>query len=530
MAASMHRAKPNTASSDTSLIEALRSPAAFAHAVDKIDLIETHISWVLLAGEFVYKIKKPVTLDFLDFHDLEQRKFFCEEELRLNRHWAPDIYLDVIPITRHNGQVQFGGSGTAIEYALRMRRFDQDKLLDRQLQLGLVKAADLSELGAHIADRHQAAPVVDASQRDRYLRLNMQFMRDNFTALEGFVRPALLTSIRDWSERKLQELEAQFGLRFDAGFVRACHGDLHLANLVRLDDRITAFDCIEFSADLRHIDVICDIAFLLMDLVLRRYHGLAAHFLNRYLERTGDYAGMSVFSLYFVYRCLVRAKVAAIRCQAHADPLDKARDRATVAQYADMARRQIAPREPILVITSGFSGSGKTWVSTEVLGALPAIRIRSDIERKRLFGLHELANSESGIAAGIYSAESSDKVYARMFSAARSILTAGHNVILDAAFLRRAERVAAVEIARSCNCVPVILTVSAPAETLRERILRRKEHASDASEAGLAVLEYQLANAEPVSDDEQAVVMSVNNVGVVDAAAIVAGMRKLIRD
>lgn len=522
----MHRANTFVASADTGLIESLKVAAAFDHPTDGVELIETHISWVLLAGDYVYKIKKPVTFDFLDFHDLERRKFFCEEELRLNRHWAPDIYLDVVPITITNGQAHFGGDGTPIEYAVRMRRFEQEALLDHQLERGLLTDSDMRALGAYIAERHLAAPSSDSGRRAPFLRLNRQFIRDNLVALEGYIDPALLESLRDWTERELSKLKPQFAERFDAGFVRECHGDLHLANLVRLRAEISAFDCIEFNADLRQIDVICDIAFLLMELVARRHHGLAASFLNRYLECTGDYAGMSVFSTYFVYRCLVRAKVASIRCQERTDAGDMAADRAIVADYADMARRQIAPRVPILVLTSGLSGSGKTWVSTQLLAEMPAIRIRSDIERKRLNELQELADSSSGIAAGIYTEESSRKVYARIFSAARTILAAGHNVILDAAFLRRADRATAIEIARHCGSVPVILAVSAPLERMRERILRRADRADDASEAGIAVLEHQLANAEAVTDEEQALVIQSDNDAGVDVAAIAVEIKE----
>jgi predicted kinase len=406
-----------------------------------------------------------------------------------------------------------------------MRRFDQQGLLDRQLESGTLSEADIRDLGAHIAARHLEAPVIESSQRDRLIGLTKQFIRDNFTALAGVIDDAELKHFSDWTEQELQNLETRLAQRFDAGFVRECHGDLHLANLVRLPGGITAFDCIEFNADLRHTDVFGDIAFLVMDLVARRRHDLAAHFLNRYLERTGDYDGMSVFSLYFVYRCLVRAKVAAIRCQERVDTNEVAADRDEVLFYCDMARRQILPRVPILVVMSGFSGSGKTWVSTKLLAAMPAIRVRSDIERKRIFGLHETEDSGSGVGEGIYTAQAGRKVYERLFSVARTNLAAGHNVILDAAFLGSAEREAAVDIARRYGGVPVILPVSAPVEVMRQRLLIRTDRADDASEAGLAVFEHQLANAEPVSDQERALVIPVDNSAKVDVAAIAAEIK-----
>lgn len=518
-----------TLAPDSSLIESLMDASAFGHKADSVELIETHISWVILAGDYVYKIKKPVKLAFLDFRDLACRKFYCEEELRLNRLWAPQIYLEVVPVTIEDGRAKFAGKGTPVEYAVRMRRFDQAGLLNRELQRGTLTLDDMRDLGAHVAGRHLAAQVVDASRRERVIRLTKQFIRDNFTALEGGVDKGELETVRDWTERELGKLEQELVMRFDQGFVRECHGDLHLRNLVRLADGITAFDCIEFDEDLRHIDVFCDIAFLLIDLVARRRHDLAAHFLNRYLERTGDYEGMSVFSLYFVYRCLVRAKVAAIRCAERTEEKDRAADREELALYFGMAKRQIAPRSPILVVMTGLSGSGKTWISTKLMGAMPAIRVRSDIERKRMFGLGETEGSASGLGEGIYTPESSREVYGRLHAIARSMLASEHNVILDAAYLRKAERRAAIDIARRAKKFTVILVVTAPPQLMRERILGRARAADDASEAGLEVLDHQLASAEPVTGAEAALVIEVENVQDVDVAAIAARIKDTAR-
>lgn len=522
----MHRASVTDTTPDSGLIDTLMLPAAFAHAVRNVELIETHISWVILTDEYAYKIKKPIVLDFLNFGDLERRKYFCEEELRLNRPWAPDIYLDVVPISIDDGQPRFGGEGVPIEYALRMRRFDQELLLDRQLECGSLSVADMRELGAHIAERHLAAPVIDKSHRDRVVTLTKEFIRDNFPALEGFADDVELARLRQWSEDELQNLEEILWQRFDDGFVRDCHGDLHLANLVRLPGGITTFDCIEFNDDLRHIDVICDIAFLVMDLVARSRHDLATHFLNRYLERTGDYDGMSLLSVYFVYRCLVRAKVAAIRCQERAEASEQSTGREEVLRYCDMARRQIAARVPILIVMSGLSGSGKTWVSNQLLTAMTAIRVRSDIERKRMFGMNETEDSSSGIGRGIYTAQANRELYDRLFSAARVSLAAGHNVILDAAFLRREEREVAVDIARRCKCVPVILQITAPLETMRKRILTRERRAKDASEAGLAVLEHQITAADSLSAAEKALAIIAENSAEIDVPAIALAIRE----
>lgn len=521
----MHGSSRKKRATDSPLVESLLQPGAFPHATDGIELMETHISWVILAGEFVYKIKKPVRLDFLDFGELERRKFYCDEEVRLNKAWAPGLYLDVVPITVEEGGARVGGNGVPVEYAVRMHRFDQERLLNCELERGTLSMDDMDELGAHVAEVHLAAQVVDEKQRERVLSLTRQFIWDNFTALEGKVDEAELGDIRNWTKRELKKVDEKIAQRFDAGFFRNCHGDLHLGNLVRLPGGITAFDCIEFDEDLRHIDVFCDIAFLLIDLVSRRHYDLAAHFLNRYLERTGDYDGMSVFSLYFVYRCLVRAKVAAIRSEGRSDDSKRSADLDELAHYLGMAKRQIAPRTAVLVVMSGLSGSGKTWFSTKLMGALPAIRIRSDLERKRMFGLGETENSNSGVGEGIYTTAASRELYGTLFALAHSILEADHNVILDAAFLRRAERAGAIEIARRCASFPAILAVTAPPATLRQRIRARAREGGDASEANLGVLDYQLGIAEPVADAEPALLIEVNNSDDTDASSIAAAIK-----
>ncbi len=474
-------------------------PEAFDHPVTSIERIDTHISWVILTDTYAYKIKKPVVLDFLDFGELEQRQHFCEEELRLNRPWASDIYLDVVPITDSGGQARFGGDGTPVEYAVRMRRFDSDMRLDRQLTLGQLTINDMRALGDTIATRHIGAPHARTRFRQRALQMTVQQMYDNFSALEGNVSKENLSSLAEWTQRELDTATGAFADRFDAGFFRDCHGDLHLANLVRMPGGIRTFDCIEFSEDLRAIDVICDIAFLIMDLVSKGQRDLAACFLNRYLEQTGDYDGLVHLDLYFVYRCLVRAKVAVLCSQQSELENERLRNIADADRYCRIALRQTWKPAPLLIIMRGLSGSGKTWVSEHLMAALPAIRLRSDIERKRLFGLPEAASSESGIGAGIYTADSSHDVYDQLITTAKSILDARHNVILDAAFLRSEERDRATEMADSCGYAAVIIDVRAPLVLMKKRLQRRRQDAVDASEAGLDVLQHQRSIAQALS-------------------------------
>jgi aminoglycoside phosphotransferase family enzyme/predicted kinase len=522
----MHRAKTPTTPLDTRLIDALMMPAAFEYPVSSVDLIETHISWLILTDDYVYKIKKPITLDFLDFGGLERRKFFCEEEVRLNQPWAPDIYLDVVPIGLDKGQPRFGAEGTPIEYAVRMRRFNDEMRLDVQLERGALSVADMKELGRNIAARHMAAERVDESQREKVVTLAKEFIWDNFVALEGFADETQLKVLRDWTTQELQTVDQLLWKRFDDGYVRDCHGDLHLGNLVRLPGGITTFDCIEFNTDLRHIDVAADIAFLIMDLVERGRRDLAAHFLNRYLECTGDYGSVSLLSLYFVYRCLVRAKVAAIRSQERESDSKRDADLAEMRRYCDMACRQIVSRVPILIIMSGLSGSGKTRLSGQLMAAMPAIRVRSDLERKRMFGLRETEQSDSDVDSGIYTREVSDRVYSHLCETAAMILDAGHHVILDAAFLRASDRAMAIGVAGNREMPCVLVAVEAPVDVLRQRVQSRASKATDASEAGLEVLEHQLVTAEPMTDAEEAITILCDTSAEIDIDKLTGRIRK----
>lgn len=520
----MHRIGTEVAGVDNSLIDSLLE--AIGNQSHPSRLIETHISWILLTDEFAYKIKKPVSLGFLDFSTLDKRKHYCEEEIRLNKPWAPDIYIDVVPISLHDGRPRIGGVGEPVEFAVRMKKFDDDLRLDRQLALGFLSAGDMRELASNIVARHAASAPVAETERSRVLRLTEEFMWDNFAELDGKLDSANLQSLRQWTEAELERTSALLAERFDTGFVRDCHGDLHLGNLVRLPSGITTFDCIEFSTDLRHIDVQCDIAFLIMDLVARQRHDLAAHFLNRFLELSGDYGGVSVLSLFFVYRCLVRSKVAVIRGDSSNDHERKSAAFDEAGFYADMAMRQKGRRQPILIVMSGLSGSGKTVVSGELMALLPAIRVRSDIERKRMFGLDERDDSDSGVGAGIYTVKANAAVYALLHGYAKNMLDSGHHVILDAAYLSAADRDAAAAVAVKAGCPVVFVEVNAPLPVLEKRIVDRARQARDASEARLEILRHQLASAEPLSRAECGQTVRCDTLDGVNHPALVEEIRR----
>ncbi|MCJ7591965.1 MAG: AAA family ATPase [Woeseiaceae bacterium] len=506
----MHRTTDISKSVDSSLIQLLRQPGAYPHPVTAVEVIETHISWVLLAGDFAYKIKKPLDLGFLNFIDLQRRRFYCEEEIRLNKPWAPSVYLAVVPIMMCGDKAKIDGSGSVVEYAVKMRRFDPAKCLDVELATGNLSVADMLEVAAMLAKRHHTTPVITAKLRTQTVSRAIDLIRENFEPLDGVIEKPLFDELYRWTIKQLEELTPYFWKRFDGGFFRECHGDLHLANIVRLPDGITTFDCIEFSDSLRNTDVMADIAFLIMDLVDKQRLDLAAHCINRYLEITGDYDGMRVFNLYYTYRCLVRAKVAVIRAEERKDSDDRRRNLEDAHRHCKMARRQIRSQTPLLMVMTGLSGSGKTWVSGQLMAALPAIRIRSDIERKRLFGLNETASSNSGLNTGIYNDAVSKDLYSLLNTLATALLQAGHNVVLDASFLRVEQRASAHAAAKCCQARFVLLQTVADEALLQTRIRARKNRHDDASEADATVLPQQLRNAEALTAEEQSWTVSCN--------------------
>jgi hypothetical protein len=476
--------------------------ATYPHPVNDIELIETHISWVILTGSVAYKIKKPVKLEFLDFSSLERRKHFCDDELRLNRRWAPELYLGVVPICGTLLKPVVDGDGDVIEYAVKMQQFPQSAQLDAQLDAGLLVDADMLELAEMIAEQHGMAEVIDqlgAGDADRLVR---HPMLENIEHLKPYVAQDELRCLATWFSNELENLWPTLLQRQDKGYIRECHGDFHLANLVRLPSGISAFDCVEFSTELRSIDVLSDAAFLMMDLTARGRQDLAFRFMNRYLEITGDYDGMAVFGLYYVYHALIRAKIAAIRGVERTKVADRRRDQQEIADFCSVANRWIERRRPCLVAMHGFSASGKTWLSDRLVSRLPAIRVRSDIERKRVYGLDETEASGSPVGERIYRPAARSEIYSVLAAAAETCLQLGLHVIADASFLRRADRQQFSELASMLDANFIIVDTSAKPEELLRRVGLRGLEAGDASEADANVLRYQFDSEDPLEAAE----------------------------
>jgi aminoglycoside phosphotransferase family enzyme/predicted kinase len=502
----------NPADHHTSLIRGLLQPQAWPAGIGEIEHIETHISSVLLAGEFAYKIKKPVDLGFLDFSTLQRRRHFCEEELRLNGRLAPQIYLEVVPITGTLDRPRLGGGGEAIDYAVKMRRFAADALLS--IHPELLSLELITEIAERVAAFHDAIAVSGRSAEFGSAAAVLAPMEENFIQIEALLDDARergrLERLRAWTRQRHRDLGETLEARRAQGFIRECHGDMHLGNIALDGDEILIFDGIEFNPGLRWIDVMSEIAFLFMDLEERGRSDLAWHFLNSYLQATGDFAGLALLRLYLVYRAMVRAKVAVIRlAQSGLSTEEKAAAMADYRAYVAQAEGYTGTPQPALLITHGLSGSGKSTATTPLLGGLGAIRIRSDVERKRLAGLGPGVRTGTAVGQGIYTAAASDQTYGRLLGLAEVILGAGCRVIVDATFLQGARRQPFQALAERLGVPFLILDFQVPEAILRQRVGQRLAAGVDPSEANLEVLERQLTGQEVLTEAEQALAITI---------------------
>jgi uncharacterized protein len=506
-----------------SLIQQMLQPDFYPHPVQEpIQLLQTHISYVLLTGEYAYKVKKPINFGFLDFSSLEKRCYFCHEELRLNRRLSPDLYLAVLPIVETAGQYQFGAvvppAQTATEYALQMRQFPQEMLLSHLFQDGKLTPAIVQKLATQVAAFHISAitnpevtaygSVVSVQQVDTNNQaISADFIGTTQTQLQ-------LEETRAFTTHFFEQHADWFVQRQANGKIRECHGDLHLNNVCLFQDKIQIFDCIEFNQEFRNIDVIYDVAFLVMDLEFRGRIDLANLLLNTYLEQTGDYWGAVLLPLYLCMRAYIRGKVNSLTLN---DPAIATSEKATSLQLAqayyrqawDYTQRTVGERSPSrLILMSGLSGSGKSTVARQLAQKLNAIHIRSDAVRKHLAEISLHQRGATGVAGSrIYTPEMTQKTYDQLLEFGLLLAQQGWPVILDAKYDHHALRQPVLEAAITAHIPITIVECTAPVEVLRDRLLHRT---SDISDATADLLESQLKAAEPLTESEQAISVTLH--------------------
>lgn len=480
-----------------SLIAALQNPALYPHPVEEFRVIETHISWVLLTGPYAYKIKKPVNFGFLDFTELSAREHFCTEELRLNQRLTEGLYLEVLPICGSEQAPTLGGEGAAIEYALKMRQFPQDQLLSAIQERGELDERHIDALAEQMAHFHLNAPQVAQDHPLGTPEAVMAPVQQNFEQ----IRPLLsdkadlvqLEALEAWAQSSYQRLRPLLADRKAQGFIRECHGDIHLGNVAQIDGQVVLFDCIEFNEPFRLIDIASDAAFLAMDLEDRGLKCMARRFISAWLEQTGDYQALQLLNFYKAYRAMVRGKVALFRLSQEQSSVQRAVILRQYRAYATLAESYSAIPTPFLAITHGVSAVGKSHVAMRLVEALGAIRLRSDVERKRLFGQQQ---------DGLYSAEASQATYERLHQLAQQTLLAGFSVVIDATYLKAAQRQAAWQVAEATGMPFLILDCQAPEAVIASWLSQRQSEGRDPSDATLEVIQAQQANREPLDARE----------------------------
>jgi hypothetical protein len=478
---------------------------AYPHPVSEVRLLQTHMSWVLLAGDYAYKIKRPVFYPFVDFRDPAARAHFCHEELRLNRRFAPELYLSVEPVCERDGSAVMGGAGVPLEHAVRMRRFDGSQELDQLVLAGAVDPGELRAFGAALAMRHEQLDVDARTAACEVVSRTGEVLQTNLRELGSVAASAALElgldAVGSALDRVLLEAIGSLSTRALGSRIRECHGDLHLSNIVRIGGVLVPFDCLEFDPRLRWIDVADEVAFLYADLWAYGREDLARGFLAGYVETSGDYNLCRVLDLFIAHRALVRAKVLLLRSLEDAGPV-RALSRQRSAGYVAVASAALRRRQGRLVLMSGLSGSGKSWLATRAAAAAGALLVRSDVERKRLAGLKGLADSGSPLEGGIYTPRATGQTYGRLLRCAEDVVVGGRVAIVDATFLRREQREPFARLARECGIECLLVECVAPEAVIEARIRDRQAAGGDPSEAGLDVLGLQRRIAEPVAEAE----------------------------
>ena len=498
------------------LVQALKNPALYDHPVTHWQVLETHISWVLLTGSFAYKIKKPVDLGFVDFSTLEKRHTSCLEEVRLNKRLAPELYMGVVHISGSPERPILGSGGPPIEYAVQMKQFPLEATLDHVVTRGELDPKHLDQLAIDIARFHGTISVADAGSlfgTPKLIAKTVQEVIEEISLQQDvFLPQESFQEILRWMGHEHARLKSGFATRKAGGYIRECHGDMHLANLVLLQGQIVPFDGIEFSEPLRWIDVMNDLAFPVMDLMARGRSDLGYRLLNAYLEETGDYLGVSVFRYYQVYRALVRAKVASIGLNQSGKDGNKTPVFAEqLHRYLTVARKSIRSNLTGIILMHGVSGSGKTTISQSLLESIGAIRVRSDVERKRLFDVETTTRSRDEEQKRLYGQRATDETYQRLLELTEILVDAGYPVIVDATFLQERFRKNFQRLTKEHSIPFVIVDIHASPSTIGKRVTARLTKGQDASDADVGVVLKQEQSQDPLTKSEMPYVVRIDS-------------------
>jgi len=485
-------------------LKSLLKPDAYPEHVTGVELVQTHVSYIFLTDRHAYKVKKPVDFGFLNFSTIDRRRFYCNEEVRLNRRLCPDIYEGVVELRETASGAAFHGNGTVIDYAVKMKRLPAGRMLDRLVDSGAVTRSDMREISRRIAEFHRTAPTSPSIAEYGRLERIMFNWQENFeqtVPFEGLTLPAHEREvIRSWVESFAAGHGQVFQQRVDDGFIRECDGDIHLENICLDDGAVHIFDCIEFNERFRCCDTAADIAFLLMDLDYHGRHDLSDDVIDEYMARSGDRGLAVLIDFYKIYRAFVRGKVESFRLNDGAiAPEDQALARRRAARYFRMARGYIERRrlKPTLFITCGLMGSGKSTLAGQLAFELGIASFDSDTTRKQIAGMSPDTAAADAFGAGLYDRSSSDATYAALLQRAEEQLQNGASVIIDAAFPTRLRRIPFAALAERLQVPLVILHVACSEAENRRRLLEREASGRSVSDGRAELLAAQAAGFEP---------------------------------
>lgn len=467
----------------------LNDPQSYPHKPAAVELVQTHISYVFIAGDMVYKIKKPVNFGFLDFTSLEKRKFYCEEELRLNKRLAPSVYIDVLPLSLNaGGKITWGSGENIIDYAVRMKKLPQEKMLKTLLARGLAGEKTMDAVARKIAAFHRTAETggrIDAMGGIDTIRHNHE---ENFAQTQKYINSTISAYqydfIKDYVIKFLEKKKPLLEKRITESRIRDCHGDLHLEHICVDNEEIIIFDCIEFNERFRFADVAAEVAFLTMDLDFNNYTEQSEFFAESYLNHAKDNDMPLLLNFYRCYYAYVRGKVISFRLDQKEIP---AEERTAITQtakrYFDLAYKYAARlEEPVLILTAGLMGSGKSYQARNIAQMLQAEVIRTDVLRKELLNINPTDRHHVGFGEEIYSDEVSRRTYGRAYELAAAMIKAGRPVIIDASFKSRPERHRAALLAGDLNVPFYMIECTCCDEVVKTRLDRRAQEKDNASD------------------------------------------------
>ena len=519
---------------NSELLSALTQTKIYPHECAEIEILETHISWVILTGKYAYKIKKPVDFGFLDFTSLAQRKQYCEAELTLNARSSPDLYLGLVKICGTPQTPSLNSDEPVFEYAIKMNQFGKGQLF-KELQLAdQLTFEHIDALAEQVAEFHDE--VRSADKLSEYGNPHQVYapMQQNFEQIRALISDKeqldQLEQLEVWTKSTFERLTPLLSQRKNARFIREGHGDLHMGNITLFMNKVTLFDCIEFNEDFRWIDVISDIAFLVMDFEAHDLPHYANRFLSLYLEHTGDYGGLKFLAFYKAYRAVVRAKIALFSRQSP-DLCDEKKNQFTqqYEHYINLAESYSALPNRFLLIMNGVSGTGKSTVALRLVDRMGPIRIRSDVERKRLYGIAANEHPNPSEAALIYNENATRKTYNILMELCSEILDSGLSVIIDATNLQQWQR-DVIQTVANARGVPVCIALcEASMSVIQEWIQKRATDGDDASDADLNVVFKQIKTLDPLTEDELKQTITIHSSILEETNMLVSKIKKRLR-